>query len=168
LPIDHQVKPTGVRGGSRAGRQRLERFISQDLALYGTERNDPDRDVGSRLSPYLHWGHLGAHEIFDRLMSHEGWLGHLPARSTGAREGWWGVSAAAAAFLDEFLTWRELGYNMTTNCADDYDKFESLPGWARDTLKRHTDDPRDPLYDLDAFERAETCDPLGTPPSDSW
>jgi deoxyribodipyrimidine photo-lyase len=88
LPIDHRVKPTAVRGGSRAGRERLERFISQDLALYGTERNDPDRDVGSRLSPHLHWGHLGAHEIFDRLMSHEGWLGHLPARATGAREGW--------------------------------------------------------------------------------
>ena len=160
LPIDHQVPPAAFRGGSRAGRERLDAFLTQDLTLYATERNDPDRDVGSRLSPYLHWGHLGAHDVFDRLMAHEGWLGDLPARATGAREGWWGVSASASAFLDEFVTWRELGYNMTTNRPDDYNRFESLPAWARETLERHADDPRDPLYDLDTFERAETDDPL--------
>jgi deoxyribodipyrimidine photo-lyase len=160
LPIDHGVRPTVVRGGSRAGRERLDVFIGEDLTPYGTERNDPDRDVGSRLSPYLHWGHLGAHEIFDRLMAHEGWLGHLPARPTGAREGWWGVSPAATAFLDEFVTWRELGYNLTTNRPDDYDGFDSLPSWARETLELHANDPRHPLYDLDTLERAETHDPL--------
>lgn len=160
LPIDRSVGPAGIPGGSVAARARLEAFLSHDLALYGAGRNQPDHDVSSRLSPYLHWGHLGAHEVFARLMGREGWLGHLPARPSGAREGWWGVSAAAEAFLDEFVTWREVGYNMTTLRPEDYATFESLPGWARESLERHADDPRDPGYDRATFERAETHDPL--------
>ena len=115
LPIDHGVAPTRVRGGSSAGKARLDAFVRDDLKAYGDHRNEPDHDVSSRLSPYLHWGHLGPHEVFDRLMANEGWLGHLPARATGMREGWWGVSPAADAFLDEFVTWRELGYNIAEN-----------------------------------------------------
>jgi deoxyribodipyrimidine photo-lyase len=160
LPIDHTVRPTAVQGGARAARERLGAFLAEDLPAYGAQRNDPDRDTSSRLSPYLHWGHLGSHEVFDRLMAQEGWLGHLPARATGNREGWWGVSAAAEAFLDEFLTWRELGYNMTANRPGDYDHFESLAAWAQETLQQHAEDPREPRYDLDTFERAGTHDPL--------
>jgi deoxyribodipyrimidine photo-lyase len=160
LPVDQAVGPTAVPGGPLAGRARLQAFIEQDLSAYGGERNDPDRDISSRLSPYLHWGHLGPHEVFDRLMAHEGWLGHVPAKATGTREGWWGVSGAAESFLDEFLTWRELGYNMTANRPDDYDTYESLPAWARQSLDRHADDPREPVYDGDTFERAGTHDPL--------
>ena len=160
LPIDHTVKPTAGHGGARAARERLSAFLAEDLTAYGAQRNDPDRDTSSRLSPYLHWGHLGSHELFDRLMAHQGWMGHLPARASGTREGWWGVSAAAESFLDEFLTWRELGYNLTANRPDDYDRFETLPAWARETLQQHAEDPRTPRYDLDTFERAGTHDPL--------
>jgi deoxyribodipyrimidine photo-lyase len=160
LPIDRTVRPTAARGGGRAARERLGAFLAEDLPAYGTRRNDPDRDTSSRLSPYLHWGHLGPHEVFDRLMAHEGWLGHLPARATGSREGWWSVSAAAESFLDEFLTWRELGYNMTANRPGDYDRFASLPAWAQETLEQHAEDPREPRYDLDAFERGGTHDAL--------
>jgi deoxyribodipyrimidine photo-lyase len=160
LPIDHAVAPTATKGGPSAGTERLKAFLRDDLEAYGADRNDPDRDVSSRLSPYLHWGHLGPHEVFDRLMENEGWLGHLPARATGMREGWWGVSPAAERFLDEFITWRELGYNMAARRPDDYTAFESLPGWAQQTLGRHDDDPRDPCYTLDIMERAGTYDPL--------
>jgi deoxyribodipyrimidine photo-lyase len=70
------------------------------------------------------------------------------------------VSAAAESFLDEFLTWRELGYNMTANRPGDYDRFASLPAWAQETLEQHAEDPREPRYDLDAFERGGTHDAL--------
>jgi deoxyribodipyrimidine photo-lyase len=160
LPLDHGVSPTATKGGSAAGRTRLESFLADDLPAYGVERNDPDRDRSSRLSPYLHWGHIGSHEVFDRVMAHEGWLGHVPARATGAREGWWGVSAAAESFLDEFVTWREVGYNMTTHRPDDYAAYESLPGWARQSLDIHAADEREALYEPEVFERAETHDPL--------
>jgi deoxyribodipyrimidine photo-lyase len=159
LPVNHDVGPTAMQGGPLAARARLDEFVEHDLAAYGDDRNVPDRDVTSRLSPYLHWGHIGPHEVFDRLMAREGWLGHLPSKATGSREGWWGVARAAEGFLDQFVTWRELGYNMASRRAD-YADFDSLPPWARTSLEAHASDPRDHIYRLDEFERAATHDPL--------
>ncbi|NIT68803.1 MAG: deoxyribodipyrimidine photolyase, partial [Gemmatimonadetes bacterium] len=42
----------------------------------------------------------------------------------------------------------------------DYAEYESLPDWARETLARHADDPREHVYDLETFEAAETHDPI--------
>jgi hypothetical protein len=92
-------------------------------------------------------------------MTREGWLGDTPRRATGAREGWWGVGANAEAFLDQLVTWRELGFNFTSK-RDDYDTFDSLPPWAIATLDAHTADDRPWVYDLDALEKASTHDPL--------
>jgi len=61
--------------------------------------------------------------------------------------------------LDELITWREIGYNMCWQ-RDDYDQYDSLPNWAKQTLAEHADDERPELYDLDDFERARTHDPL--------
>jgi len=69
------------------------------------------------------------------------------------------VSASAEEFLDEFITWRELGYNMAWQ-RPDYADFNSLPDWARQTLEEHEDDPRDHVYTLAEFERGATHDPL--------
>jgi deoxyribodipyrimidine photo-lyase len=159
LPIDHAVAPVELTGGAEAALSRLTAFLEHDLARYGDIRNVPDQDVTSRLSPYLHFGHLGIHDVFDRLMAREGWLGHLPTKATGAREGWWGVSPAAEGFLDEIVTWRELGYNFTAR-RPDYAEYESLPGWARQSLDAHADDPREHLYTLEQFATAQTHDPL--------
>ena len=159
LPIDRRVRAVDVRGGSLAARQRLAEFLAVDLPRLAAGRSHPDDEVSSRLSPYLHWGHLSAHEVFDAVMAREGWLGDVPAKATGAREGWWGVSAAAERFLDELVTWRELGYNLTSK-QDDYDMFESLPSWAQQSLDLHEGDDREFIYDLDQFEQAQTHDPL--------
>ncbi|MEW6321021.1 MAG: deoxyribodipyrimidine photolyase [Acidobacteriota bacterium] len=158
LAIDQRVQPTGLTGGAKAARRRLDAFL-EDFPRYGTARNEPDDEVTSRLSPYLHWGHISAHEIFQAVMAREGWLGTVSAKATGAREGWWGASPATEAFLDQLVTWRELGFNMTSR-RDDYDTYDSLPDWARETLDEHADDPRDPAYDLDTLRAAETHDPL--------
>ncbi len=160
LPIDHDVAPVAARGGAEAGRARLEDFLRDGLDRYGEERNDPDADAASRLSPWLHWGHLSPHEVFHRVASREGWS---PARlgpdADGKRRGWWGMGASAEAFLDELVTWRELGYGYCS-VASDYRSYESLPDWARDTLGEHAGDQRPWCYDLDAFERAATHDEL--------
>jgi deoxyribodipyrimidine photo-lyase len=158
LPINRQIA-AATRGGATAARQRLAEFLSRDFPQHEIERNHPDHDISSHLSPYLHWGHLSVHEVFDALMTREGWLGDLPLRATGAKAGWWGVSAPAERFLDELVTWRELGFNLTSKRAD-YAAFESLPDWARRSLEHHADDPRDFVYTSDAFERAQTHDPL--------
>jgi deoxyribodipyrimidine photo-lyase len=69
------------------------------------------------------------------------------------------MSAAAEAFLDQLVTWRELGFNA---CARDpgYALYESVPAWARATLEQHAADARAHLYSAAEFERAGTHDPL--------
>ncbi len=138
----------------------LEAFLDGGLARYDAERNQVELDASSRLSAFLHFGHVSSWEVFTRLMAREGWLGPTSARASGAREGWWGVGRAAEAFLDQLVTWRELGFNMCVGRPADYDRFESLPPWARATLDRHRADPRRPVYDLSTFERGATHDPL--------
>ena len=69
------------------------------------------------------------------------------------------MSAAAEGFLDELITWREVGYNFSVH-RKDYDQYESLPEWAQKTLKEHTRDERKYLYSLEQFATAKTHDPL--------
>ena len=110
------------------------------------ERNQPDSDGGSGLSPYLHFGHISAHEVFLAVADAEEWsMGDMSGRRDGGRSGFWGMSAPAEAFVDQLITWRELGFNF---CAyrDDYDRYESLPEWSRRTLEERTSDPRPEQY----------------------
>jgi deoxyribodipyrimidine photo-lyase len=112
------------------------------------------------LSPYLHAGHLSAHEVFLSIAERDEWdPGRLAERVTGSRHGWWGASEATEAFWDQLIIWRELGLNMATH-HDDYTAYDSLPAWAIATLEKHAGDPRQHIYDLESFERGETHDPL--------
>ncbi len=161
LPIDHSVGVAPLRGGAEAGEAALRRFVSSKLDRYADDRDDPDADASSGLSPYLHFGHVSAHDVFARVMRHAGWTEErLAARPTGRREGWWNAGAPAEAFLDQIVTWRELGFNMCALQPADYDRLESLPAWARSTLAKHAEDPRPHVYDLNALEGAETYDEI--------
>lgn len=160
LPIDHSVKPVKTRGGSVAAGARLREFLEDKLERYHSERNHPDEDASSGLSPYLHFGHISAHEIFHALCQVEQWPAErLFPRASGQREGWWGMSEGGEAFLDQLITWRELGFNMCSK-RDDYDRFESLPNWAREELAAHEKDDHQYLYSLEELESARTHDPL--------
>ncbi len=160
LPIDHTVGVVDQRGGSIAARQRLLAFLDRHLAQYADVANQPDEDARSGLSPYLHFGCISPHEVFHELMSRERWSpAQLASKSSGKREGWWNVSPGAESWLYEFITWRELGYNMTSHCVD-YDQFESLPDWAQTTLEKHARDPREFIYSIGEFGAATTHDAL--------
>jgi len=160
LPIDHSVGVAETRGGTTAACEKLSRFLERSLPHYAAGANDPDADNRSGLSPYLHFGHISPHELFHELMTREEWSpASLGKKTGGKREGWWGVSPGAEAWLDEFVTWRELGYNMSSH-RDDYDQFESLPDWAQATLAKHESDPREHVYSLDEFATAATHDEL--------
>ncbi len=160
LPIDHSVTRGFATGGSTAARRRLHRFLGEGLGRYAEERNQPELEVTSNLSAYLHFGHISAHEIFARLAEREGWsLGDQSHETRGNRSGWWRMSGGAEAFVDQLVTWRELGFNLCA-CRNDYDRYEALPDWARKTLENHADDPRPYLYALEEFEQGQTHDPL--------
>lgn len=136
LPIDHRVAPTGLKGGEAAARKGLDRFLREGLAKYPEDRNEPEREGTSGFSPYLHFGHLSSHEIHARL---------------GGK--------AAGEFVDQLVTWREIGFNMSSK-RPDYDRYASLPLWCRTTLGEHAKDPREVVYSLADFDAARTHDPL--------
>lgn len=159
LPIDHSVAATKLEGGFVAAGARLRRFITERLASYGAGRNHPDDDGASGLSPYLHFGHIGAQEVFAALAEHHNWdESHFADKVTGQRHGFWGLPESTEAFLDELITWREIGFNACL-MLEQYDAYESLPEWAQKTLNEHRDDPRDVLT-LETLENAETPDPV--------
>jgi deoxyribodipyrimidine photo-lyase len=161
LPIDHGVPIVfATRGGTAAAHQALLTFMTRKLDSYRAHRNEPERDATSGFAPYLHFGHLSTHEIFSALMTRESWtMRKIRSGAGGKRDGWWGASANAEAFLDELVTWREVGFNMCWQ-RPDYDRFESLPDWAQTTLRTHTSDPRPILYAPEQLEHARTHDAL--------
>jgi deoxyribodipyrimidine photo-lyase len=160
LPIDHSVGPVAATGGHRAAEVTLGSFLGDRLPLYGEERNHPDSDAASELSAYLHFGHLSPHQVLHAISEREDWSPwKLSDPLGGARSGWWNLNASTESFLDELVTWRELGYGFSFHRSD-YDVFGSLPEWARETLEGHSSDARPALYDLDRFERAETHDEI--------
>lgn len=161
LAIDHQVGPVAFPGGHLRGERLVEDFVERRLGRYAEDRNEPEKEATSSLSPYLHFGFVSAHQVFHGLAGREEWSPNkLSLRSRGQREGWWGMSEPAEAFLDQLVTWRELGYNMCCLRPEDYDRYESLPDWARKTLQEHAGDPREHVYSLDEFDRARTHEPL--------
>ncbi|MBN2581556.1 MAG: deoxyribodipyrimidine photolyase [Planctomycetes bacterium] len=160
LPIDHGVPAGLLNGGQRAARRRLKAFVAKRLARYHQDRNHPDLDATSGLSPYLHFGHISSHEVVAAVLNSEGWSpDRLGRTAAGSRTGWWGVGESAEAFLDQVVTWREVGYNMAWQ-REDYDRYESLPAWAAKTLDDHARDRREHIYALREFEQAGTHDTL--------
>ena len=160
LPIDQAVRPGCARGGTAEAEARWREFLNHRLVDYEEKRNQPEIEGTSGLSPYLHFGHISVHQLFSELIKKEDWrIEKLSGKTTGSRNGWWGMSPAAEAFLDELITWREIGYNMADR-EGNYDQYDSLPHWAEETLRRHSRDPRPYSYDLAQFERGETHDSL--------
>lgn len=101
---------------------------------------------------------MSAHHVWQQLVQRASWdPKRIDRNATGRRDGFWGMNKSSEAFVDELLTWRELGFNM---CAlqSDYDSFGSLPDWAKETLREHKDDKREHVYTLREFETAQTHD----------
>lgn len=162
LAIDQDVGPAAFDGGPVAAKKRCDEFLEKKLHRYADDRNQPDDDPSSGLSPYLHFGHISAHEVFNDLAADEEWsVDQLnDVKDTkGSRAGWWNMSPSAEAFLDELITWREVGYNM---CAltDDFDEYDSLPDFAKITLAEHADDSRPYLYSYEELRDSKTHDDI--------
>lgn len=161
LPIDHDVGPAVFDGGMHQAELALRRFLDSRLENYSDDRSKPEEAATSELSPYLHFGHISVHDVFNRLTNEENWSSAKvqDRKATGSRDGWWQMSPAAESFLDELVTWREVGFNMCWQ-RDDYDRYESLPDWAQETLAEHESDKRPYVYSLEELEQSQTHDEL--------
>lgn len=156
LPVRHDVRPvTGWQAGPGAAQRRLEDWLDR-LVDYPDDRNHPDRDGTSHLSPDLHFGHLAGTDVVARLLAQAGWTPDKFTAKAHGRRGGWGVGEAGEAFLDQVVTWRELGA-MEAWHNPLHDKYEGLPAWARATLEAHNGDARK-RYTLEQLRHAETED----------
>ena len=138
--IDHLIGPVPhTVGGSRAGYARWAAFRDSGLHGYHARRNDALDDGVSRLSPYLHYGHVSPFRI--------------------AREAATAGGRGAEKFLDELLIWREMSWAWAFH-AKVHDSLDALPDWARETLDDHAGDPRPVLHDWATLARGATGDAL--------
>ncbi len=140
--IDHSVKSSpNFHGGTKNGRQRLQKFVTEILTNYDEARNKPEKDGSSRLSSYLHFGFLSSLEIA------------LAVKDADA------PPASKDAYLEEIIVRRELAYNFT-RFNEKYDSLESLPAWVQKTMREHIGDERAPVYSLEQLENYQTHDEL--------
>ena len=63
LPIDHRVGPALQQGGWQEADRALDGFVAANLDRYAESRSDIEAEAASGLSPYLHFGHLSAHQV---------------------------------------------------------------------------------------------------------
>ncbi len=144
--LDRSVRPVDTfTGGTHAALKRLKHFVTHRLADYAKERNHPELDGTSQMSPYLHFGHISPVTI-------------ALAVEKAVREG--KVSQAARdAYINELIGWRELSVNFV-KYVPNYDSIDCAPEWAQKTLREHARDRRDPVYTLEDLERAKSYDEL--------
>jgi len=142
FPIARDIAPvTTFQGGMAAARSALQRFIRRRVEGYGGDRNRPELDGTSQLSPYLHFGHIGPRTV---------------ARAVSAAQA---PKTDRDAFLEELIVRRELAINYV-HFNPNYDRLEGCEPWARRTLDAHRGDARVYLYKEGVLENAETHDPL--------
>jgi deoxyribodipyrimidine photo-lyase len=158
LPIDATVPAVATRGGAGEAAVALDGFLRHGLAAYAERRNHPDLAGSSGLSPYLHFGHLAAHEVFAAVVGSDGCMVGMREHRRDGRRGWFGVDASREEFLEQLVTWRELGFAFAHH-RPDHDRYESLPDWARATLEASADAER-PVESLADLEAARSRDPL--------
>lgn len=159
LPIDHTTGPVETAGGPEAAADALARFLETGYPRYADEANHPDADCTSRLSPYLHFGHLASHDVFSAVMTHERWTTRrLGKVRSGSKDGWWNLSPSGEQFIDQLVVWRELAFNGAA-WGDGWG-YDQLPAWARRTLDAHRADPRPTTYSLKELDAGATADPV--------
>jgi deoxyribodipyrimidine photo-lyase len=142
LKIDRRVRPVShfFKGGTAEAKRRFARFIKDGLRRYDQNRNQPQTDDISHMSPYLHFGQISPLYLALEVMK-----ASVPR-------------TAKDAFLEEIIVRRELACNFTHYTAD-YDSYSGIPGWAQKSLDEHRCNPRPYGYSAKQLENAETHDP---------
>ena len=142
LMVDTSVPTVDwIEPGVRAAREMLRRFIEKKLSAYDMQRNDPNLDALSHLSPYLHFGQISPQRVA------------LEVRKADVHED------DREAFLEESIVRRELADNYCYYNKD-YDNFRGFPDWAKKSLDEHRKDKREYTYTRVQFERGLTHDGL--------
>ena len=125
--------------------RRLKHFCGKLLATYDKDRNRPEVDGTSMLSPYLHFGHIGPVTIA------------LAVNAAVEKDK--SLAAARDGYFNELIAWRELAVNFA-KYTPNYDTAECAEDWAKKTIAEHAKDERERLYTVKQLEAGETHDEL--------
>ncbi|WP_125099040.1 cryptochrome/photolyase family protein [Leucobacter chromiireducens] len=117
--------------GEAAAEAGLERFLTERAERYAAERDFPDTESGSELSPHLRWGEVSPRTVWHRALS---------------------AGVDAGMFLSE-LGWREFAWHTAFHAQDLHRcglnaQFDAFP-WRTE-----------PGFELAAWQRGETGFPL--------
>lgn len=142
LKINRNVTEVSwIKPGEVNAQKMLRDFLENRFDNYAEERNDPNKNALSKLSPYLHFGQISAQRI---ALTVEQFYGNHPS---------------AKSFLEELIVRRELSDNFCY-FNPKYDSFDGFPDWAKKTLNEHRKDKREFIYSLEEFEQAKTHEDL--------
>ncbi|GMI08731.1 hypothetical protein TrRE_jg6500, partial [Triparma retinervis] len=133
--------PDTFKPGKSAGMSVFSTFCSDRLKNYAEDRNDPNLNVQSDMSPYIRFGQVG----FQRLA--------LDIRSLNKH------GSGTAAFIEEGCVRRELADNYCLYNSN-YDNLNGAAEWARLSLELHSGDEREHLYTRGQLEESSTHDDL--------
>jgi len=142
LNIDRRVEPVNwILPGEKEALKTLNAFIEERLPGYEEHRNDPNKEMVSDLSPYLHFGQISSQRIAVEVLKRRG------------------KDKNSEAFLEELIVRKELSDNFC-HYNSDYDNVNGFHDWAKKTHKEHARDEREYTYTSAEFEEGETHDPL--------
>ena len=142
LKINREVKEVNwIKPGEKAASKSLKDFLENRFIKYAEERNDPNKNALSNLSPYIHFGQISTQRIAITVQQ------------------FYLKNPSAEAFLEELIIRRELADNFCYFNTR-YDSFDGFHQWAKKTLNQHRKDKRDFIYTLEDFERANTHEDL--------
>jgi deoxyribodipyrimidine photo-lyase len=85
--------------GEAGAQSRLRKFVASAMTVYADQRNRPDVDGTSALSPHLHFGELGPRQIWAAVQASAKGSGVFPP------------SRGAQVFLSE-VGWREFAHHL--------------------------------------------------------
>jgi len=141
LRLDESVRPLNWINPGEKSAQELLKKIKSNLVNYNEQRNDPNLDKLSNMSPFFHYGHIAPQRVALEIKN-----SNLPPEDKDA-------------YLEEMIVRRELADNFC-HYEKNYDQFEGFHGWAQKTLNEHRNDEREFVYSPEEFEYSETHDDL--------
>ncbi|CAH1244917.1 Hypp7399 [Branchiostoma lanceolatum] len=144
LEVDRTVaEVTWATPGSVGGLRQLELFCKERLEVYAADRNKPDHEAQSDLSPWYHFGHVSVQRSILTVQQFQD-----------------EHKQSVEKYIDEAVIWREMAENSAFYNPDRYDSLLGAPEWAQETLRNHAGDKRQYIYSREQLEQARTHDDL--------
>lgn len=141
MNLDESVDSVDWINPGEKSAQELLKKIRSSLVNYNEQRNDPNLDKLSNMSPFFHYGHIAPQRVALEINN-----SNLPTEDKDA-------------YLEEMIVRRELADNFC-HYENNYDYFEGFHAWAQKTLNEHRNDEREFVYSPEEFEHSETHDNL--------